>query len=252
MLRNLISNALKYTKRGKIVLGVRHLSDRIRIEIHDTGIGIAPTELQAIFDEYHQVNNAARERSRGLGLGLSIVQRLGQLLGHQVDVRSVLGKGSVFSVEVMLPTGDVAPAPKKADPPVAIETHRSASILIVDDDPEVRALLELLLNDEGHTTRLAPDGRSALALLSEDQFIPDLILTDYNLPNGMDGLRLASKLREKLGAVLPVIILTGDISTATMKDVGGQKCVQLNKPVKVAELSATIQRLLAGMEQTAR
>ena len=252
MLRNLISNALKYTKRGKIVLGVRHLADRIRIEIHDTGIGIAPTELQAIFDEYHQVNNAARERSRGLGLGLSIVQRLGQLLGHQVDVRSALGKGSVFSIEIMLSHGDAAPVTKTTDLPVTHIDQRTASILIVDDDPEVRALLELLLNDEGHITQVAADGPSALALVDGAQFAPDLILTDYNLPNGMDGLRLAAKLRNKLGAALPVIILTGDISTDTMKDVGGQQCVQLNKPVKAVELSAMIQRLLAGTEQTAR
>ena len=169
-----------------------------------------------------------------------------------MDVRSALGKGSVFSIEIMLSHGDAAPVTKTTDLPVTHIDQRTASILIVDDDPEVRALLELLLNDEGHITQVAADGPSALALVDGAQFAPDLILTDYNLPNGMDGLRLAAKLRNKLGAALPVIILTGDISTDTMKDVGGQQCVQLNKPVKAVELSAMIQRLLAGTEQTAR
>lgn len=244
MLRNLTTNALKYTKRGKVLLGVRHLPDRIRIQILDTGIGIAPTELQAIFDEYHQVDSTARERSRGLGLGLSIVQRLGKLLGHQVSVRSTLAKGSAFAIEVMLPTheGEVAPdfsAEAKIEIP-----HRTGNILIIDDDPEVRALLDLQLTDDGHHTATAGDGIAAIQLVADGAIKPDLVLADYNLPNNMDGLRLSAKLRELLGATLPIIILTGDISTETMRDVAGQNCVQLNKPVKVAELSAAIQRLL--------
>ena len=102
MLRNLLSNALKYTKRGKVLLGCRRRGEMLSIEIWDTGIGIAEQDLQAIFGEYHQLGNAARERSLGLGLGLSIVQRLASLLGHPVRVRSQPGKGSVFSIDVML------------------------------------------------------------------------------------------------------------------------------------------------------
>ena len=105
MIRNLLSNALKYTKRGKVLLGCRRREGMLSIEVWDTGIGIPDAELQAIFEEYHQLDNAARERSRGLGLGLSIVQRLGNLLGHRVRVRSRLGKGSVFAIEVMLAAG---------------------------------------------------------------------------------------------------------------------------------------------------
>ncbi len=247
MLRNLITNALKYTKRGKILLGCRRKNGKISIEILDTGIGIAGSEIHAIFDEYHQVDNAARERSRGLGLGLSIVQRLGVLLGHPVHVRSVPGKGSAFAIEVTLPTREGGASPKAVTATKAETTHRTSRILIVDDDPEVRALLDLLLTDEGHHTAIAGDGVSALKLVKDGVIKPDLILTDYNLPNAMDGLRLAANLRETLGATCPVIILTGDISTETMRDVSGQNCVQLNKPVKVTELSATIQKLLATL-----
>ena len=102
MIRNLLSNALKYTRRGKVLLGCRRRDGMLSIEVCDTGIGIPDAELQAIFEEYHQLDNAARERNRGLGLGLSIVQRLGNLLGHRVRVRSQPGKGSIFAVEVTL------------------------------------------------------------------------------------------------------------------------------------------------------
>ena len=111
MIRNLLSNALKYTKTGRILIGCRRHDEMVRIEVWDTGIGIADEELQAIFDEYHQVGNSARERSLGLGLGLSIVQRLGTLLGHQVRVRSNPGKGSVFTIDVALRPADALPQP---------------------------------------------------------------------------------------------------------------------------------------------
>ena len=110
MIRNLLSNALKYTEHGKVLLGCRRRDGMLLIKVGDTGVGIPTEELQAIFDEYHQLNNAARERSRGLGLGLSIVQRLGNMLGHRVRVRSRPGKGSVFTIEVKL-----APSEKAAE-----------------------------------------------------------------------------------------------------------------------------------------
>ncbi len=107
MIRNLLSNALKYTPHGKVLLGCRRHGGNLSIEVWDTGIGIPEEELQSIFEEYRQLDNAARERKRGLGLGLSIVQRLGNLLGHRLSVRSHPGKGSVFAIEVELQTAGV-------------------------------------------------------------------------------------------------------------------------------------------------
>jgi two-component system CheB/CheR fusion protein len=248
MLRNLLSNALKYTKRGKVLIGCRRRSGTLSIEIWDTGVGIPDAELESIFDEYHQLNNAARERSRGLGLGLSIVQRLGALLGHPVEVRSTPGKGSVFTVEVALPGGGAVPG---AEPERAAgnaggleDNRRTGSILVVEDDPEVRELLELLLKDDGHRTVAAHDGIAALELVTRGKIRPDILLADYNLPGGMTGLQLAARLRERLQRETPVIILTGDISTGTLRAIAQQSCVQLNKPVKLKELTQVIQRLL--------
>jgi two-component system CheB/CheR fusion protein len=248
MVRNLLSNALKYTRRGKVLLGCRRRGDKLNIEIWDTGIGIPEQELEAIFGEYHQLDNAARERSRGLGLGLAIVQRLGNLLGHRIRVRSSVGNGSVFAIEVMLrpdPTGsqpqrDLSPA----DDTIAEGARRTGTILVIEDDPELRGLLELVLTDEGHRVAAVPDGRSALDLAVHGALMPDVILADYNLPLGMDGLGAAQKLRERLHRRVPVIILTGDIATDTLREIARQDCLQLNKPVKSTELMSAIQRLL--------
>ncbi len=248
MIRNLLANALKYTMHGKVLIGCRRHGGGLSIEICDTGIGIPERDLQAIFEEYHQIDNAARERSRGLGLGLSIVKRLGGLLGHRVRVRSQLGKGSVFAIEVPFPPAGAAPKPDPEhhdiDDRTAESVHRSGTILIVEDDPEVRGLLELLLTDEGHHPVTAHDGAAALELVARGMVRPDLILADYNLPGGFNGLELAAKLREKLHRETPVMILTGDISTDTLRDIAAQNCRQLNKPVKATELTQVIQSLL--------
>lgn len=248
MLRNLISNALKYTKRGKILIGCRRRGQTLTIEIWDTGVGIAASQLDAIFEEYHQIDNAARQRSLGLGLGLSIVQRLGTLLGHKVRVRSKPGRGSVFSIDVELPitqreTAAVAAPVMLAANPEATE-QRAGKILIVDDDPELLHLLEQFFIDEGHQTAIAPDGETALAMVRMMDVRPDLMLADYNLPGRLNGLQLSTAIRESLGSAFPVVILTGDISTTTLRDVAAQGCLQLNKPVKLGELNAAIQSLL--------
>ena len=256
MIRNLLSNALKYTRRGKVLLGCRRHQGMLSIEVWDTGVGIPEGELQAIFEEYHQLDNVARERNRGLGLGLSIVQRLAKLLGHRVSVRSQPGKGSVFAIEVTLPPSAAEPQRERhrhgMDDGIVEGSRRSGAILVVEDDPEVRELLELLLTHEGHRAAAAHDGKAALELVARGTIRPDLIVADYNLPNGMNGLQVTAKLREVLDRVIPVIILTGDISTGALRSIALQNCVQLNKPVKVNELTQAIQRLLPVSQPAVR
>ena len=243
ILRNLISNAIKYTETGKILIGCRRRNDQLSIEVWDSGIGIGSSDIESIFDEYHQVDNVARERVRGLGLGLSIVKRLGDLLGHTVLVRSVLGKGSVFAV-------DVKAAPHQTDQDVSKTENDQpvkpvkGRILIIEDDPEVRDLLEMLVRDEGHHVQYAHDGVAAMALVERAKIKPDLILSDYNLPGGMNGVQATKKLRSHIKRPVPVIILTGDISTKALRNIAGHDCEQLNKPVKPKTLIQTIRRLL--------
>lgn len=248
MLRNLLSNALKYTRRGKVLVGCRRRSGMLSIEVWDTGVGIPDEELKAIFEEYHQLDNAHRERGRGLGLGLSIVERLGHLLGHRIRVRSRHGKGSVFAVEVALAPGASAllygQTRLRIEDRTLAADRRTGTILAVEDDPGMRELLELYLTGEGHRAATAASGFAALDLVEQGTVRPDLLLADYNLPDGLNGLELAAQFREKLGGEIPVIILTGDITSSTLRDVALQDCVQLNKPVKLKELTKVIQRLL--------
>ena len=292
MLRNLLSNALKYTEHGRVLLGCRRLADSVRIEVWDTGIGIPDAELQAVFDEYHQLDNAARERSRGLGLGLSIVQRLGGLLGHPVRVRSRPGKGSVFTIEVArVPDATQKPGAGQdtagqagngqADSRLADTKHagkgqagdghagkgqagdghagkgqaaaagRTGAVLVIEDDPDLRDLLRLLLQGCGHQVATAPDGPAALALVAggagrPNLVRPDLILADLNLPGGLDGLQAAARLRTALQRPVPVIILSGDTSAPALQAVALQDCVHLSKPVKATELAHAIQQILAA------
>jgi two-component system, chemotaxis family, CheB/CheR fusion protein len=247
MIRNLLSNALKYTIGGRVLLGCRRRNGMLSIEVCDTGPGIPGDELQAIFEEYRQLDNAARERSQGLGLGLSIVKGLGALLEHRVYVRSNPGRGSVFGIELVLPENRTAKPngnDRRVDEPRVESVRRNGEILIIEDDPELRDLLDHLLKDEGYRTAVVPHGAAALGLVAEGAIHPDLILTDFNLPNGMDGLQACAKLREKLHRKTPVIILTGDISTGTSREIALQNYVKLNKPVKLKELTQAIQELI--------
>jgi two-component system CheB/CheR fusion protein len=252
MLRNLVSNALKYTEKGKVLIGCRRRGPFLSIEVWDTGVGIPQGELKAIFEEYYQLHNAARERSRGLGLGLSVVQRLGDLLGHRVQVSSRPGRGSGFSIEVPIqvpgmPQGatHVIPAPKDE---TAQRSAQPATVLVVEDEPELRELLVLLLLDKGYRVLATADGPEAIEIAANGSIGPDLILTDYNLPKGMNGLTVIEEVRAKLGRKIPAIILTGDISTETLTDVADAGCRQLNKPVKPSDLTQAIQDLLASLK----
>ena len=251
MLRNLLSNALKFTKRGKILLGCRRQGDTLRIEVWDTGAGIPEADLATIFDEYRQLDNDARQRSRGLGLGLSIVKRLGLLLDHSIDVRSTPGEGSVFSITAKSPQGRSRPKTqgdvRRTVGAGASPSPHTGAILVIEDDPDVRGPLEWALQESGHHPITVANGPAALAMAADGMARPDLILADFNLPGGMNGLQAAVRLRENFHHPIPVVILTGDVSTATARDIAGQDCVQLNKPVKSETLIKTINGFLPDL-----
>jgi two-component system CheB/CheR fusion protein len=253
MVRNLLSNALKYTSQGRVLVGCRRRGDALSFEVWDTGIGIAEAETGRIFEEYRQIGNDARERSRGLGLGLSIVRRLAELLGHGVSVRSRPGAGSVFSV--LVPLAEAAsPGPPPPAPAAAPAAAGGGAILVVEDDPDLRAALEQSLREDGRDVRSAADGPSAMRLLAG--FAPDLLVLDFNLPNGPNGIELAGAIREAMGraangraasaTLAPVIVLTGDTSSETADKVAASGFVQLNKPVRHADLSRVVDAVLAA------
>ena len=244
MLRNLIGNAIKYTTSGGVLLGCRRRGDTVRIEVWDSGIGIPADQLEAVFEEFHQIGNAARDRRKGVGLGLAIVRRLGALLGHPVAVRSVPGRGSVFSVTV--PCHRLAPptpAPTEAEVQPMAAALAGAEIVVVDDDPDLLDLLGQLLSTEGFTVRAAASAAAALELVGAAAVRPALLLTDHNLPGGANGVQLVAAMRAALHFPLPAIILTGDVSADAATAIAGADCLRLDKPVRPDELLAAIASL---------
>ena len=181
-----------------------------------------------------------------MGLGLAIVQRLGNLLGHNIDVRSRPGRGSVFAIEVAL-----APKEVRSVAPKAIEGESeeiaagNGSILIVEDDPALRYSLEHFLRADGHRMAAAADGEEAILLVARKDAQPDMVIVDYDLPKGLTGLQVVARLREMLGHDLPALILTGDISTETLSEIARQGYIQRSKPIRAKELTRLVRSMLA-------
>ncbi len=249
MLRNLLSNAIKYTTTGRVLLGCRRHGEMLSLEVRDTGIGMQEADIASIFEEYFQVANAARQRSRGLGLGLSIVKRLGDLLGHPIRVHSRPGSGSLFAIDLprfatTTPASPVQPSPEAA------RGRRRLKALVVEDDPDVGEMLAALLVSQGHEVTTAVDGPAALLCVA--RVTPDLVIADYNLPNGPNGLDLAKMIRAATGHCLPVLILTGDIANATLRAVADAGCTLLSKPAGLPALRQAIAHLMAHPSDAAR
>jgi two-component system CheB/CheR fusion protein len=249
MLRNLLSNALKFTRKGKVLLGCRRRGDYVSVEVWDTGIGIAPEDISAIFQPYHQIDNpAARESARGLGLGLSIVQHAGDLLGHEIAVRSRLGKGSGFAISVEIaadqtPNESTGRSEPSQDGPKRAKA--TCSILLIEDQQEVRESLLALLRREGFEVVTAQDGPAALELVARGEANPDLILTDFGLPGAANGVELAGQLRESLHRAVPVIVLTGDILIGALRAIEDKGFLHVKKPTSGEELVQAIRRLIS-------
>lgn len=248
MMRNLLSNAIRYTDSGGILFGCRRRKDKLRIEIWDTGIGISEDELPNVFGEYHKVNSRGRAASEGIGLGLSIVQRLADLLGHHIHVRSVPGSGSMFSIEVQLAdhtrmkASHMVESKQEAELPGEPLLH--GKILITEDEADLRKLLARLIVRSGHAVSTAASFDGALSVAAQPGEFPDILVADFNLPQGRNGIELAKLLRHQSVKPLPVIILTGDISAATTGLINAEGFTALNKPVRPERLEQEIQRLL--------
>jgi two-component system CheB/CheR fusion protein len=247
ILRNFLSNAFKYTQTGKILIGCRRTGRSLRFEVWDTGSGIASEDLTQIFEEYHRLDDVEHHRSLGLGLGLSIVKHLGDVLGHTIEVHSQKGRGSTFCVHIDKAPDDnhdstlASAASAKPD-----ETNEKANILIIESQEEVRGLLEASLNSFDHKTKLASDGIEALDLLKATGFIPQLILSDYHLLNGPDGLESIKTIRNWCAADIDAIILTGDNSPEAAQLIADHKCSLILKPAGPDEIEALIAKILAA------
>ncbi len=212
IIANFVSNAIRYTEQGKVLLGVRRRGDFVEVQVLDTGIGIAAEQSQLIFSEFYQIGNAARRREHGLGLGLAIVKRTADLLKLRIGLRSVLGKGSVFSV--WLPVAHRVPlvSPALAQPQTA--TGAAKTVLVVDDDASVLDSMQLLLTSWGHKVVIANSLDSAVQALrsyqAENRQTPlDLILSDFRLAESITGIDVVQALRQASAYPIPAVLITG-------------------------------------------
>ncbi|PWC31475.1 hypothetical protein TSO352_30770 [Azospirillum sp. TSO35-2] len=242
ILRNLVENALRYTDRGRILVGCRRRGDRLVVQVSDTGIGIADDKQQEIFEEFVQVGNSERDREKGLGLGLAIVRRLSGLLGHPVAVRSILGRGATFTLEVPLVrpaagAGDAAPvATERADAPDGART-----VLIIDDDPIVLTGLVAMMANWGQRTLAATSCNDAVDQMESSGVVPDLILADYRLQAGETGLAAIDRVWGHAGWEVPAILLTGDTAPAVLRSAHARRLRLLHKPILPPELKRAIE-----------
>ena len=205
MLKNLVTNAIRYTERGKIVIGCRHGGGgRLRLEVLDSGIGIALEEQERIFDEYYQLGGKS---AQGLGLGLPIVKSLGELLGHKVSVRSDPGRGSVFSIELVRALGALAAA--RVARPAAAAPLGQLKVVLVDDDVEIRESVRLLIEGWGCRYICGATLGEIEEQLRAHGLRPDAVIVDYRLAGTMSGIEVVERLRAAFGARLPALIITG-------------------------------------------
>ncbi|MEA3278566.1 MAG: ATP-binding protein [Pseudomonadota bacterium] len=244
ILDNLISNAIRYTETGGVLLGCRRRGGKLRVEVWDTGPGIPVGQRELIFEAFYQMNNPAREARKGLGFGLSIAQQLAGLLGHPLDLRSVLGKGSVFSVEVPLvqQAGPSEAGAGPAEPKAGLPPGKT--LLVVEDDPRVLDSLRHLLEILGCGVETAHDAQAALSLVEQKGLRPDLVLADYRLPGRWNGMELIEQIRKILGREVPSLLLTGDTSPEVQRVLSASRIPAQYKPVDSDRLAAVIERLL--------
>jgi Na+/proline symporter/signal transduction histidine kinase len=238
LLQNLISNAIKYTPKGRVLVGCRRKADRLRIDVYDTGLGIPQSKKRAIFKEFHRLDQGAKV-ARGLGLGLSIVERIARVLDHRVDLASVPGRGTHFSVEV--PLAPALPSDARTREPQRVQAGQLADmvVLCIDNDAQILDGMETLLGGWGCSVFKAAEVKSAVAALADAKVAPHGLLVDYHLDEG-NGIDAIVQLRWRFGADLPAILITADRSPHVREDARARNIQVLNKPVKPAALRALL------------
>jgi len=235
---NLVSNAIRYTHEGGVLVGVRRRNGKISVEVLDTGIGIPQDQHDKIFEEFYQLNNPERDRRKGLGLGLSTVKRVTTLMGCPLTVRSRIGKGSMFAIEV--------PLGLEAQPYTHVLTAEitmpdllaNRMIVVVDDEASVRLGMQTLLESWGCRCVAVAGALEAIEELHNRK--PDFIIADFRLRNNENGIDAVRLLRDKLGSSIPAVVLSGDTAVERLREVSAAGLTMLHKPLKAVRLRALL------------
>ncbi|MBU0689279.1 MAG: response regulator [Gammaproteobacteria bacterium] len=244
MLRNLIANAIRYTDAGGVVVHCICTGSKVEIEVVDTGIGIEQDALPHIFEEYYQAGNPHRDRRKGLGLGLTIVHRIDLLLGSELKVSSESGVGSVFSFSIV--KGD---ASQLAQPFAISHAEYDLSgrvVALVEDDPDIRESTVELMQQWGCKVFASESADEVMRELDVAEQRPEVLVCDYRLPQGMTAIDVIRRMRERWGAGLPAVVLTGDTASETLHEIHASGAILLHKPIAPIRLRAMVYFVLTG------
>jgi len=246
IMRNLVENGLRYTKEGHVKVTCKLENGTLTLQVLDTGIGISNEHIDKIFDEFYQVENPERDRSKGFGLGLYAVNKLAKLLDTKILVESEEGKGSTFSIA--LPTGE--------KPQVQIVTQKGKSIgdtiledkvvLLVDDDEVVLDSISRLFSSWKCLVLTANSYSNAMELLTKEEIIPEILVMDYRLPNHKNGVDLVQEICEYCKESIPAIILTGDTGEESLTHINQSGLAFLHKPADPQKLKDRVKKLLVN------
>jgi len=249
ILQNLLNNALQYTREGGVTVSFQQDAAGLAIRVADTGVGIPAPELDRVFDEYYRVDSAL-PRPRGFGLGLTIVRQISRLLGYSVRVESELGRGTTFALHIPAAHLVASPAAVAAEsrPAEARPDVPKPGVLIVEDDAAVRDALELVLSLEGYPTRAAASGPAAMATFADHGADIDVVVSDFHLGPGKNGLELLEEMREIAGRDLPAVILSGDTSPVLARIGTVSRVTLLRKPVDARQLITRLEELFGSAE----
>lgn len=243
VLSNLISNALRYTDRGGVLVACRKSGKHIHFEVWDTGIGIPADQHERIFEEFYQLHNPERDRAKGLGLGLATVRRITELLDHQLTMRSAPGKGSMFRLTLPFEHVLQGAKPSVTDEVVVPDLLRNKTIVVVDDEATVRQGMESLLLSWGCACVAAAEPEQVLDEINGRR--PDFIIADLRLRNGRSGIDAIKELRARLGGAIPAIVISGDTATEQLQAVSAAGLTMLHKPLKAVRLRALLNHAFA-------
>ena len=241
---NFIANAVRYTERGRILVGCRRRGLSLRLEVLDTGKGIPKDQLRDVFKEFHQVDNPERDRSQGLGLGQAIAERMSALLKHKITVSSQPGVGSCFAVTLPLSTKKPTEKPAAPLPSPSLTALSGRVIAVVEDDKEVLSAMAVLLKDLGCEMVGGESAAHVVAALSARNLRPEVIIADYRLRAGATGSPAIAEVRQALNASAPGVIITGDTAPERLREARASGFTLLHKPVHPANLTAVIRHLL--------
>lgn len=249
ILLNFVSNAIRYTAKGRVLIGCRRRGRQVSIEVLDTGPGIPQEQSEAIYEDFHQLNNPERDRSRGLGLGLAIVRRLNACLNHHVEHHSIIGQGSCFSIRLAMGdpqnvsrVGVDGDSESESD---AIANLVGVRVLVIEDDSSVLDATCILLESWKLEAMAAKSTAEALKLVTEKSAKPEFIIADFRLPDGSDGVDAITKIQLLLGEAIPSLVITGDIETGRENVISELGYRVLKKPVRPAKLRRLMTHLLS-------